>query len=328
MTSKPNNPANTTPSDRFIPDPMPPTAPGQPHTAPSRTFHDMDAPSIPLADEIPAQDGGGGRGDGGGRARIMARAMAVAGDLPKPQPRAVLCPYCGSTTAQTGRCTACGGRFDPLSRQATQNHMGPWSVRDERNPHRPGCTYDTLCRLIDSGAIGPDAVLRGPTTRQFWTLARHTPGVAHRLGFCHNCREPVAKDAFQCPACHAPFGVDRDRQHLGIGPFRPLPGQGAPEVMALHAGPPQPSKSPQLTPLSAPAVPFSASAPDTELLAMAKRAQSAAADWRRSNQLERSRGLIALLLAALVVVTSLLYTGLVISRNRSPVPDSTPTVTD
>ncbi len=281
----------------------------------------MGTSSIPLPDQTPAQEA---------RAQIMARAMAVAGDLPKPQPRAVLCPYCGSTTAQTGRCTTCGGRFDPLSRQATQNHMGPWSIRDDRNPHRPGCTYDTLCRLIDSGTITPDTVLRGPTTRQFWTLARHTPGVAHRMGFCHNCREPVARDAFQCPSCHAPFGVDRDRQHLGIGPFRPLPGQGVPEVMALHAGPsPSVSPRPAQIPLPAPtaASPFPP-APNDELLAMAKRAQSAAANWRRSNQLERTRGLIALVLAALVVVTSLLYTGLVISRNQSRISDPPPAATD
>jgi hypothetical protein len=287
----------------------------------------MDAPPIPLADQTPAQSSGGGGGDAGAlRAQIMTRALAVAGDLPKPQPRAVLCPYCGSATAQTGRCTACGGRFDPLSRQATQNHMGPWSIRDDRNPHRPGCTYDTLCRLIDSGAITPDTVLRGPTTRQFWTLARNTPGVAHRLGFCHNCRAPVTKDAFQCPSCHAPFGVDRDRQHLGIGPFRPLPGQGAPEVMALHAGPPQSSRSSPTAPLPVPTTgsPFP-SAPNDELLAMAKRAQSAAANWRRSNQLERTRATIALILAALVVVTSLLYTGLVISRNSATsVPNPAP----
>lgn len=265
------------------------------------------------------------------RARVMAQALGVAGELPRPQPEAVLCPYCGSTTAHTGRCAVCGGRFDPLSRQATQNHMGPWSARDERNPHRPGCTYETLCRLIDSGAVTPDTVLRGPTTRQFWTLARHTPGVAHRMGFCHNCREPVSKDAFQCPACHASFGVDRDRQHLGVGPFRPLPGQGTAEVMALQAGPvPAHSvptapaapagKRPSGPPVSA--TPAAFIPPDPELLAMAKRAQSAAADWRRASQLERTRGLIALALAALVVLTSLLYTGLSISRNQPPAAES------
>ncbi|MCC5822575.1 MAG: hypothetical protein LAT64_03250 [Phycisphaerales bacterium] len=254
------------------------------------------------------------------RARVMAEARRIAGEPPKPQPRAVLCPYCGSTTPHTGRCAACGGRFDPLSRQATQNHMGPWSVRDDRNPHRPGCTYDTLCRMIDAGTITPDTVLRGPTTRQFWTLARSTPGVAHRLGFCHNCREPVAKDAFQCPACHAPFAADRDRQHLGIGPYRPLPGQGTPEVLALHAGPARSSAAPPGPAGAASALPRAS--PDDELLAMAKRAQSAAAEWRRASRLERTRAMIAMILAGLVVIMSLLYTGLSISRNSPPPPSA------
>ena len=210
---------------------------------------------------------------------------------------------------------ACGGRFDPLSRQATQNHMGPWSVRDERNPHRPGCTYDTICRMIDAGTISPDTVLRGPTTRQFWTLARHTPGVAHRLGFCHNCREPVDKNAFQCPTCHAPFTADRDRQHLGVGPYRPLPGQGAPEVLALHAGPPdRAGRPPEPAPRGSPSQP----APDAELLAMAKRAQSVAAEWRRASRLERTRAVIAMALAGLVILISLVYTGLIVSRNTQP----------
>lgn len=252
------------------------------------------------------------------RDAVMTRALGVAGELPRPMPRAVLCPYCGGVTAQTGRCTACGGRFDPLSRQATQNHMGPWAVRDDRSPHRPGCTYETLCRLIDSGSVGLDSVIRGPSTRQFWTLARHSPGVAHRLGVCHNCRQPVAKDAFQCPACHAPFSVDRDRQHLGIGPFRPLPGQGTPEVMALHAGP---ARSPGVEPKDFTRVTGSGDAgpargigsPSDEQFEAVGRAQTAAARWRRHSDQERSRGLVALVLAALVVMTSLLYAGLVSS---------------
>ena len=253
-------------------------------------------------------------GSGSAREAVMSRALQVAGELPRPMPRAVLCPYCGGVTAQTGRCTACGGRFDPLSRQATQNHMGPWAVRDERSPHRPGCTYETLCRLIDSGAVGLDSVLRGPTTRQFWTLARHTPGVAHWLGVCHNCREPVAKDAFQCPSCHAPFTVDRDRQHLGVGPFRPLPGQGTPEVMALHAGP---ARSAGVEPKDFTRVTGGGEAAgggaNEEQARAAGRAQAAAAAWRRHSEQERGRGLVALVLAALVVLTSLLYAGLVSS---------------
>lgn len=172
------------------------------------------------------------------RNEVMAAAMAVAGDPPAPQLRSLVCPYCGSVTPDSGRCLGCGGRFDPLSRQATQNQMGPWVIRDERSPFRPGCTYDTLVRLVDQGKIGPETVLRGPTTRQFWMLARHAPGVASRMGMCHSCQSPVKPDAFACPSCHASFSVERDRQHLGLGPARPLPGQGMPEVLALRAEPP------------------------------------------------------------------------------------------
>ncbi|MFG0244441.1 MAG: hypothetical protein ACF8MF_00100 [Phycisphaerales bacterium JB052] len=171
------------------------------------------------------------------RAQVMAQAQAIAGEPPKPQLRSIVCPYCGSVTPDSGRCGSCGGRIDPLSRQATQNQMGPWEIRDERVPFRPGCNYATLVRLIEQSVLTGDAVLRGPSTRQFWMLARHTPGVAHKLGVCHNCQARVKPDAFSCPSCEASFEVERDRQHLGLGPARPLPGQGLPEVLALHAEP-------------------------------------------------------------------------------------------
>ncbi len=53
---------------------------------------------------------------------------------PTPQPRAIVCPYCGVISGNTARCDACSGRFDPLPRQATQNAMRPWSARDENDP--------------------------------------------------------------------------------------------------------------------------------------------------------------------------------------------------
>lgn len=171
------------------------------------------------------------------REQVMAQAIAVAGDLPIPVLRSLVCPYCGAVTPDSGRCSSCEGRFDPLSRQMTQNQMGPWSIRDDRQPHRPGCTYQMIARLIDQNSITGETVLRGPTTRQFWTLARHTPGVAHLIGVCHSCQASVKADAFACPSCHASFTAERDRQHLGLGPSRPLPGQGLPEVLALHAEP-------------------------------------------------------------------------------------------
>ncbi|MEX0876438.1 MAG: hypothetical protein WD114_03170, partial [Phycisphaerales bacterium] len=130
----------------------------------------------------------GRQADNRAREGVMAEALAVAGGSPTPQLRSLVCPYCGTVTPDSGRCGHCGGRFDPLSRQATQNQMGPWEIRDERVPFRPGCVYDTLLRLVDLGKISTETVLRGPSTRQFWMLARHTPGVALRLGLCHNCQ--------------------------------------------------------------------------------------------------------------------------------------------
>ena len=177
------------------------------------------------------------------REQAMLQARAIAGDPPTPRLRAIVCPYCGTVTPDGGRCVGCSGRFDPLSRQATQNQMGPWEIRDERVPFRPGCSYATLVRLIDQGTVSGETVLRGPSTRQFWMLAKHTPGVGHRFGFCHNCGFQVKPDAFSCPSCEASFEVERDRQHMGLGPARPLPGQGLPEVLALHAEPASPSRA-------------------------------------------------------------------------------------
>lgn len=281
------------------------------------------APSSPAPPARPGTE------DAAVRERVMAAAVMIAGEPPTPMPRAVLCPFCGGVNSPAGRCASCGGRFDPLSRQATQNHMGPWAIRDERNPHRPGCTYETLCRMIDSGSVTPDTVLRGPATRQFWMLARQVPGVAHRLGVCHNCRQPVSRDAFSCPACEASFTVDRDRQHLGVGPIRPLPGQGAPAVLALHAGPggsPGPGSGgatarPNGVGAAATGSPRAqAAAKDAEddPYAAAKRAQATASGWRRAADTERTRGLIALVLAALVVISTLVYAGMIASDRTRP----------
>ena len=177
------------------------------------------------------------------RDEIMRRAIGVAVEsgsqpgLAVPKLRSLICPFCGELTADSGRCEKCSARFDPLSRQASQNEMGPWSVRDGRQPHRPGCSYNTIKKLIEQGGIQANSVMRGPSTRQFWMLAKHTPGVAHLLGVCHHCGAIASGDAVACGVCHESFAVDRDRQHLGLGLTRPLPGRMHPEILALRAEP-------------------------------------------------------------------------------------------
>ncbi|MEM1446826.1 MAG: hypothetical protein AAGF84_12275 [Planctomycetota bacterium] len=137
----------------------------------------------------------------------------------------VLCPYCGHTQPkQLGkpaggeRCDNCGGLFEPLSRKATQIAMGPWFLRDARNPFRPGCSFDVIEKLIKAGQIGPTSVMRGPTTRQFWSIARNVPGVAHRLGYCHSCggRFDPEENPDKCPLCDAVFKTPKHRNELGL----------------------------------------------------------------------------------------------------------------
>ncbi len=151
---------------------------------------------------------------------------------PAPAPRGMLCPYCGCVSQDPRRCDSCRGHFDPLSRQATQNAMGPWFVRDASSPFRPGCSFETLRELIRRGKITPETIIRGPATRQLWNFAGRTPGVAHLVGLCHNCRAPARADQERCSACGAGFGVSVDRQHLGLAPIHLLPGQAPPEVIA------------------------------------------------------------------------------------------------
>lgn len=139
-------------------------------------------------------------------------------------PTMVLCPYCGSLSTHQKQCSNCGGYFDLLSRQRSQNAMGPWFIRDVSKPFQPGCSYSTLVKMIQRGKIKPETVIRGPATRQFWTFARNAPGIAHLLGECHSCHAPVMPIAKLCPMCRASFVVDDDRQHMGLSPVHLLPG--------------------------------------------------------------------------------------------------------
>lgn len=263
-------------------------------------------------------DGALGSNGQSARAGVMEEARAIAGDMPVPALRSIVCPYCGTITPDSGRCSACSGRFDPLSRQATQNQMGPWSIRDDRLPFRPGCTYETITRLIDQRKISPETILRGPSTRQFWTLARHTPGVAHLLGMCHSCQSPVKPDGFACPNCHASFSTERDRQHLGLGPFRPLPGQGLPEVLALHAEPAsQPSLggvqslgpviSTQIGSQSSPGNMGQTGADSIELSQQVEESARLARRWKMAWESQRRQAWIVIFVSITITLIAMIY---------------------
>ncbi|MFO0833612.1 MAG: hypothetical protein U0638_01475 [Phycisphaerales bacterium] len=156
-------------------------------------------------------------------------AVSDSGSPVKAEPAAALCPYCGSITPTGARCSHCRGLLDPLSRQATTNTMGPWFIRDEAQPFRPGCSYHTLVSLIQRGKITRTTIIRGPSTRQFWMFAGKVPGVAHLLGVCHSCQEESHADDFACNNCGAVFTAEEDRQRLGLGAVMEVPGQALPE---------------------------------------------------------------------------------------------------
>jgi len=135
----------------------------------------------------------------------------------------LICPYCGDAQAAGERCRACGGLFEPLSRQATHNAMGPWFVRSETRPFQPGCSYETIVKLIERGHVTKLSIIRGPTTKQFWTVARRIAGIAHLLGYCHNCDAAVDAEDHGCHSCGVPFGAYLDRNYLGLSEVKPMP---------------------------------------------------------------------------------------------------------
>ncbi len=146
----------------------------------------------------------------------------------------VLCPYCASVSADIRRCNACGGHFDPLSRQATQNDMGPWFLFDKDHPTRPGCSYEKIRELALTGKIRPGTIIRGPTTKQFWSFASRAPSIANLVGYCHNCQGRAGADDYSCKSCGSVFSPETDRQHLGLAPVRLLPGRDSPAVIAAR----------------------------------------------------------------------------------------------
>lgn len=257
----------------------------------------------------------------------------TAGPPPTPQPRAVVCPYCGHISGDTARCARCGGRFEPLSRQATQNAMGPWAFIDPAVPTRPGCSYETLRTLIQRGTVRRDSVVRGPSTRQFWMLATRVPGIAHIFGVCHSCQKPASPDDYSCAACGAVFEVDKDRQHLGVGPVRLIAKQASADQIAASYGV-APSAAPPAAGAQAPAIaaaapriepperaPAQAATPEPAPASNSPRARIE----RRKHQRARKRMITITLTAVGVVVVGLAMfaMGMLANAGDEPAPAGT-----
>lgn len=170
-----------------------------------------------------------------------------------PAEKLVLCPYCGGAQHGGDRCKSCGGLFEPLSRRATQIAMGPWYIRDKASPFRPGCSYDILKRMAEAGKIKPTTVMRGPTTKQFWSVARNVPGIAHLVGYCHACGAHTAPSEPKCPMCATSFAEPRKRNELGLAYKTDAEAQRAQELldMELRGEVPPEVKPPAVTPVVA-----------------------------------------------------------------------------
>ncbi len=228
------------------------------------------------------------------------------------QEHALLCPYCGHTQDSGRQCARCRGLFEPLSRQATQNSMGPWQVRDESNPFTPGCSIETLRALIARGRVRPESIVRGPTTHQFWRRAEDTPGLAHLFGHCHACRANVHATDKICPQCAESLTAPLDRDRLGLSPVRSLSGPRLDSPLSPVTDAMPRTKAPE--PVAAPA--FNAHPFDGLAMPSPKRSSTSAG----------LPALIAVVLAAIAVVFALVVLDPFSSDNsiaRRPVADPT-----
>ena len=233
-----------------------------------------------------------------------------------------LCPYCGSVGDRADRCAHCGGQFDALSLQATQVAMGPWFVRDPAKPHHPGCSYEVLRKRINAGKISADSIIRGPTTHQFWDLARRVPGVAHLVGYCHAC-EARTGGAGRCVKCGQKFVAPAHRNELGL--TYPLPDDAAVAHQVLSDAPVRHEARPA-TPTSTLAGPPPTGPGATGLLGGVLTTSAAGAPGEEPEpeppQRRLGRGAWALIALNVLILAAIAYF-LFVSGNDAPAIEST-----
>ena len=139
--------------------------------------------------------------------------------------RILVCPVCGETQKETSICRVCNNSLDSDGLLYAEGAIGPWWVRDKERPFFPGMTYDQLAEMAKNGEIERHTIIRGPTTRQLWKVARRVPGISHLLERCHSCGEHVKPEDRTCGACHAQFLKYQDRNNLGVDTAQPSTGE-------------------------------------------------------------------------------------------------------
>ncbi len=117
-----------------------------------------------------------------------------------------VCPFCGLATSEErdeeAACPRCGMNDTPATRKATKARIGPWHVRQMKNPWAPGMRWETLMALVRRGQVTANSIVRGPTTHQLWRRARRVKGLSREFGVCYSCGESIEKDANLCPHCN------------------------------------------------------------------------------------------------------------------------------
>ena len=144
--------------------------------------------------------------------------------------RILVCPICGETQPETKVCRVCSTLLEPDGLLLAEGGFGPWWVRNEELLFRPGITFEQLADLAKNGKIDLQTIVRGPTTRQLWKVARRVQGIAHLLGRCHRCGEHVQPTDLACSACESPFLKYTDRNNLGLE--LGMPSKGKPNGMS------------------------------------------------------------------------------------------------
>jgi hypothetical protein len=102
----------------------------------------------------------------------------------------------------TTPCPRCTMADTPATRKATKARIGPWAVRQVRNPWAPGMRFETLMALIKRGQVTKDSIVRGPTTHQLWKRASEVKGISREFFVCYSCGAEIDKTASLCPQCN------------------------------------------------------------------------------------------------------------------------------
>jgi hypothetical protein len=119
-----------------------------------------------------------------------------------------VCPFCGLLREVTEEfdpstpCPRCTLSDTSTTRNATRSRVGPWSVRQNRNPWAPGMRFETLLALVKRGQVTRDSVVRGPTTHQLWKRAADVKGLSREFGLCYSCGGEIDTQSTLCAHCN------------------------------------------------------------------------------------------------------------------------------